>query len=293
MALTGDELVYVVGVQANGQPGATQFSTTTQDIANLGESGGDPTFDTITVDGASTLTGAVGIGADVTIATGKAIKTDTTTAHTALLQAYDVDGTAYKTFATLTNGNTPSFAIAAPAGGTVAIDGAVIGGSTPAAGTFTTLTATSSVPTALVGPPPTAGGSTITLTAAKAGQVTKLDTAAGTTVTLPAATGTGNRYIMVVSVAATSNAHKILAASSSDNIIGMAFGQNANTAKVFQAASASTYHSIQMPFAGTQPSGGLQGDKFEFIDVGTNLWHCLGHYSAGTTPTTPFNTATS
>ncbi len=91
---------------------------------------------------AGTFTAIVGTTAsfsdDVTIATGKAIKTDTTTAHTALFQAYDVDGTAYKTFATLTNGNTPSFAIAAPAGGTVAIDGAVIGGVAPAAGSFTT-----------------------------------------------------------------------------------------------------------------------------------------------------------
>jgi hypothetical protein len=68
---------------------------------------------------------------DITIASGKAIKTDTTDAHTAIFQAYDVDGTAYKTFATLTNGNTPSFAIAAPSGGTVTIDGAVIGGVTP------------------------------------------------------------------------------------------------------------------------------------------------------------------
>ncbi len=76
---------------------------------------------------------------DVTIANGKAVKTDTTTAHTVILQAYDNDNTTYRTFATLTNGNTPSFAITAPSGGIVAIDGAVIGANTPAAGTFTTL----------------------------------------------------------------------------------------------------------------------------------------------------------
>lgn len=169
----------------------------------------------------------------------------------------------------------------------------IVGGVTPAAGTFTTLTSTSSSPTAIIGPPPTAGGASIVLTAAKAGQVTKLDTAAGTTVTLPAATGTGNHYLFVVSVAASSNAHKILAASSSDNIIGIMYGQNANTAKVFQCTAASTYHSIQMPFAGTQPSGGQQGDSFEFIDIGTNLWWVRGNYSAGTTPTTPCSTSTS
>lgn len=163
------------------------------------------------------------------------------------------------------------------------------------AGTLTstgTATFTAVTPTALVGPPPTAGGASITVTAAKAGQVIKLDTAAGTTVTLPAATGTGNHYFMAVTVAATSNAHKILAASSSDNITGIMVGQNANTNKSFQCLTSSGIHSIQMPFAGTQPSGGLQGDSFEFIDVGTNLWFVRGTYSAGTTPTTPCSTAT-
>lgn len=96
-----------------------------------------------TTPAAGTFTAIVGTTGsftdDVTIASGKAIKTDTTTAHTLLIQAYDVDGTVYKTFATLTNGNTPSLSIAAPSGGTVAIDGAVIGGVTAAAASVTTL----------------------------------------------------------------------------------------------------------------------------------------------------------
>lgn len=92
-----------------------------------------------------TATSTVSLQGDITIANGKAIETDTTTAHTALFKAYDVDGAAYKTFATLTNGNTPSFAIAAPSGGSVTIDGAVIGGVTPLAGSFTTISATGNV----------------------------------------------------------------------------------------------------------------------------------------------------
>lgn len=60
-------------------------------------------------------------GGDTVIGNGKAIKTDTTTAHTAVLQAYDVDGAAYKTFATLTNANSPSLNISQPAGGILAI----------------------------------------------------------------------------------------------------------------------------------------------------------------------------
>ncbi len=65
--------------------------------------------------------GTLRVGPSLQLANGKAVQADTTTAHTALLQAYDVDGTAYKTFGTLTNGNTPDFTIAAPAGGTITL----------------------------------------------------------------------------------------------------------------------------------------------------------------------------
>lgn len=79
------------------------------------------------------------------LATGTALKTDTTTAHTALLQAYDVNGTAYKTFGTLTNGDTPDFTIAPPSGGTVTVQATTFkssdGTSGATAGPFTAITA--------------------------------------------------------------------------------------------------------------------------------------------------------
>lgn len=59
------------------------------------------------------LTGDIGKPSSVTVATGGAIRTDTTDTNTLLLQAYDVDGTAYTTFATLTAGNTPTMDLAA------------------------------------------------------------------------------------------------------------------------------------------------------------------------------------
>lgn len=75
---------------------------------------------------------------------GTALKPDTSTGHTALLQAYDVDGTAYKTFATLTNGNTPDFTIAPPSGGTVTLQASTYkssdGTSGATAGPFTIIT---------------------------------------------------------------------------------------------------------------------------------------------------------
>lgn len=138
---------------------------------------------------------------------------------------------------------------------------------------------------------PIAVGASLTLTAAQAGTSVLLNTAAGSVATLPAATGSGAVFRFVVTTTATSNAHKILAASSSDFINGIAIGFTGSTAKVF-ASAAATNHSIQMPVAGTQPSGGFIGDYFEFVDVAANLWNVNSMYQAGTTPTTPFSTAT-
>lgn len=144
----------------------------------------------------------------------------------------------------------------------------------------------------LQGPAAKVCGAACTLTALNSGSTTLLNLAAGSTVTLPAATGTGNIYNFVVSTTVSSNADKILAASSSDAIIGTAIGENAGTAKVF-VGNAGTFHSLQMPFAGTQPSGGFAGDSYSCQDISTNVWECNGNYQAGTTPTTPYNAATS
>lgn len=139
---------------------------------------------------------------------------------------------------------------------------------------------------------PVAVGATLAVTAAMAGSTLLLDTAAGSVATLPAATGSGATYTFVVKTTASSNAHKILAASVSDFMNGIVTGENANTAKCF-ASAAATNHSLQMPFAGTQPSGGFIGDWFTLTDIAANLWTVRGMYQAGTTPTTPFSSATS
>ncbi len=141
-------------------------------------------------------------------------------------------------------------------------------------------------------PPPIACGATLAVTVAMSGQTILLDTAGGSVATLPAATGSGARWKFLVTTAATSAAHKILAHSVSDFLIGIAIGETSNTPKSFVSAPA-TNHSIQMPFAGTQPSGGFVGDWFEVEDIAANLLHVRGAYQAGVTPTTPFSSATS
>jgi hypothetical protein len=141
------------------------------------------------------------------------------------------------------------------------------------------------------GPVPVACGATCTLTSANSGQTTLLNVAAGSIATLPAATGTGNVYNFVVSATTTGAKDAILAASSSDAILGLISGENAGTG-VWFAGSASTYHSLQMPFAGSQPNGGFKGDSFSCRDIATNVWECNGTFQAGTTPTTPYSAST-
>lgn len=119
-----------------------------------------------------------------------------------------------------------------------------------------------------------------------------LDTAAGSVATLPVATGSGSVYRFLVTTTASSNAHKILPNSSSDFLQGIAEGHIAAGTALGFSGNVSASHSIQMPFAGTQPSGGFIGDWFEFRDIASHVWQVTGAYLSGTTSTTPFSTAT-
>ncbi len=95
----------------------------------------------------STTTAALSASGDfaattVTMANGGAIRTGTSLNNTALLQAYDVDGAGYKTFATLTAANTPTLATLPPSGGTIAVAGTTyaVGATAGADGTGAVIT---------------------------------------------------------------------------------------------------------------------------------------------------------
>jgi hypothetical protein len=89
------------GVAPSWQAASGGTVTSVTAGTNLSDSGtaADPVID---------LEASISGMTNVIFANGGAIQTDTTTAHTAVIQAYDVDGTAYKTFITLTNGDTPT-----------------------------------------------------------------------------------------------------------------------------------------------------------------------------------------
>lgn len=166
-------------------------------------------------------------------------------------------------------------------GGT--IDGSVIGSTTPAAGTFSALDAT----TSFSDPTPVLAGSTKTLTAANAGQIILLDQAAGSVVTLPAATGTGNKYYFIIKTTVTSNSHKILAASTSDFIGGVLSTEDGGTTTGWYSDNA-TNHSIAMNGTTT---GGYLNSKITLEDYATNQWMVSGFTKSTGTAATPFSTS--
>lgn len=262
---------------------------------------------------AGQLTGATDVTYASTVATPGSIATRTAT------QMFGDDATA-RVGGTynlrVTNAGTSAMTITAGSGVTLT------GTMTIAAGTFRNFIVTYTTATALViqevnatngivtdagtqtlsnkaltspvinGPAPVACGSTCTLAAANVGTYTRLDTAGGSVATLPGATGSGTVYRLYISVATTSASDKVLTNPTTDTIIGTAIGENAGTAKVF-VGNAGTYHSLQMPFAGSQPSGGFIGDTMVCTDVANTIWKCDIYYQAGTTPTTPYSASTS
>lgn len=134
-----------------------------------------------------------------------------------------------------------------------------------------------------------AGGSTLTLTElAHDGKTVALDTAAGTTITLPAATGSGMTLRFVVTVAPTSNQHRI-------NVVGNdAFVGTINILDLdatAQAAFAAAADADQINL-NTTTTGGKIGDWIALQDVLADRWAVMGQLQCpvGSNVATPFAT---
>lgn len=135
-----------------------------------------------------------------------------------------------------------------------------------------------------------AAGSSITLDSTYHGRVIALDTAAGSTVTLPAATGSGVKFTFIVTVKPTTNQHRLNvvgndAFAGSVNIIDM----DGSAQAAFAALVASDNDRCDLN--GTT-KGGQIGDMLEVIDINADVWHIRGQLicPAGSNPATPFAT---
>lgn len=133
-----------------------------------------------------------------------------------------------------------------------------------------------------------AAGATKTLTAAaNSGQLVKLDTAAGSVVTLPAATGSGVKFRFLVTVLATSNSHIVKVANASDTMIGIIFSMDDTAAAAVAFAAGATADTITLN-RGTTGSVTL-GEWLQVEDVAANLWFVHGFVTNTGTPATQFS----
>lgn len=138
-----------------------------------------------------------------------------------------------------------------------------------------------------------AGGSTLTVSkATHHGRDIALDTLAGTTITLPTASGSGARFRFLVTVTATSNSHIIKVGNGTDVMRGFInnHDQDGTTAAMYKAAS--TDDTITMNRTTT---GGVIGDWVECVDMLSGYWWINGIIGcvAGSNVATPFSATVS
>lgn len=138
----------------------------------------------------------------------------------------------------------------------------------------------------------TAAGSARTLTADDAGQIIQLNVAAGSTVTLPASSGSGMLFTFVVSTLATSNSHIIKVANASDIMVGTITTVDSDTSDaVGPFATTSTSDTITLNRTTT---GSVRtGETITARDIATNRWLINGVVFVTGTPATPFSATVS
>jgi hypothetical protein len=140
-----------------------------------------------------------------------------------------------------------------------------------------------------------AAGSTKTLTAANNNNAILLNTATGSVVTLPPATGSGDAFNFYVSVLATSNSHIIYTSSANavggtaNNFIGLINGSRVDSTNVvlgFAAAATSNTITLNRTTTGSVSLG----EWLEVTDIAANVWEVKGMLSAtGASFATPFS----
>lgn len=129
--------------------------------------------------------------------------------------------------------------------------------------------------------------STVTLSpTTHAGRVVSLNRAAGIAVTLPAATGSGDNYLIFVGTTFTGASS--IACAGSDIFVGTAvlFADSGATVVGFNTTATSD----TIDLLGTSNStGGLAGETIDLVDVASGVWMVRLVSDAGGTEATPFN----
>lgn len=133
-----------------------------------------------------------------------------------------------------------------------------------------------------------AAGATLSVTEAlHAGKTIKLDTAAGSVCTLPAATGSGAVYKFVVTVLATSNSHVVKVANATDVMRGYMLNTDSDTSDAFTGFNTtSTSDTITLNRSTT---GSVYiGEEIEITDIKAGFFGVKGWFASTGSPGTPF-----
>lgn len=113
-----------------------------------------------------------------------------------------------------------------------------------------------------------------------------LNAAAGLTVTLPASTGGGDEYEIIVGTTVTSNNDVIKVANSTDIMQGVCWqaADSGSTSNAWEAGATDDTITLN----GTT-TGGIKGDRILIKDVASGLWAVQMWGAATGTEATPFS----
>ena len=125
-----------------------------------------------------------------------------------------------------------------------------------------------------------------TLSAYHADATVVVNAAAGLTLTLPAASGTGLAFDIVIGTTVTSNSVAIKVANASDVMTGLAVQAADAGATASAWETAATDDTIT--FNGTT-TGGIKGDRVILKDIAANLWSVTVIGAATGVEATPFS----
>jgi hypothetical protein len=122
-----------------------------------------------------------------------------------------------------------------------------------------------------------------------AGRTTTIARAAGMTITLPAATGTGDIYRLIILETTTGTTTlKVNATPGTDTMCGNATLYQDSGDTVVGFAAGATADTITL-FVTANTTGGILGARLTIQDVATGLWHVDYISDAGGTEATPFS----
>jgi len=127
-----------------------------------------------------------------------------------------------------------------------------------------------------------------TLTGSDADTILTINAAAGLTLTLPAASGSGREFKVFIGTTVTSNNVIIQVANASDVMAGlvMSAADGGDTLNGWETASTSDTITLN----GTT-KGGIKGDHYVLVDCAAHLWAVTGWSSSTGTEATPFSAA--